>query len=359
MLTSQQDRHHASPIGPQPDLIRARRGFGVLSACLMALALSACGGFDESAALGSESLVSSANAAPGNVVNSNVIPVAVAAPAKGEATTGGSTNADVTNANLVDTLVNDMKLWHDGPVRTLQWLAAWGSGFEFPKTLAKPAGWTTAMPWGLIVGDTDHSNGANPPVPWRIAGPYTGNRAPNTRAQIRDMQLWWLMNDGRWVLGSHSAVPGGDMYQASFRNDETRSGNNFRDESNNGGGKSARYINMNEPNSALNQFDEFLWHFWAPRAQVPSGYVGFATAYFARKILHDPNGPDDRANARLLADAAGDWWITADARWDYFKTNAPMGFNRFKYLTNDWQIISFHSLTEAQIRANPPPIIGR
>ena len=40
-------------------------------------------------------------------------------------------------------------------------------------------------------------------------------------------------------------------------------------------------------------------------------------------------------------------------------TNAPMGFNRFKYLTNDWQMISFHSLTEEQIRANPPPIVGR
>ncbi len=124
------------------------------------------------------------------------------------------------------------------------------------------------------------------------------------------------------------------MYLISWAGEATNSQNAFRDEPSNAGGYS---------------FDAYHWHFFGSRAQVPSGYVGFATAYFARKILHDPNGPDDRAKARLLADTAGDWWITKDARWDHFKTNWPMGFSRSKYLTNYWQ------MTTAFYDASPPP----
>lgn len=65
----------------------------------------------------------------------------------------------------------------------------------------------------------------------------------------------------------------------------------------------------------------------------------------------------------LLAQSSGDWWSTMDANWEsdpetgIAKYNKDVGFGRFKYLTNDWQIFSFHSLTEAQLRANPPPFV--
>lgn len=263
---------------------------------------------------------------------------------------------DTVSIDVVTTLINDMKLFHDGPVRTLQWIPQWGTGRNYPETYPKPQGWQIGQPWGVITADTNDSAGSG--SPWRVPGPYTGNRAPNTRAQVRDLQLWWLMSNGQWVLGGHDPKPAGEMYHASWAGDAYTAENAFRDETGNGGGVSARYINMNAPGTSSYQFDQYLWHFYGSRASVPSGYVGLAIAYFARKILHDPSGPDDRANARLLADTAGDWWTTADARWDNFKTNGPMGYNRFKYLTNDWQMISFHTLTEAQITANPPPFIG-
>lgn len=259
--------------------------------------------------------------------------------------------------NWVDVIVSDMSLYHDGPARTLQWIRTWGDCWVMPKTWAKPDGWTTAGPWGVIMADY---NGADtPPQPWRVAGPYTGNQAPNTRAQIRNMQLWWLRSDQTWILGSHVATPGGQMYHSSWAGEQTTSENAFRVEPDaNGGGRSAQYINMDGPYASQYQFDEWHWHFYGSRAQVPAGYIGFATAYFARKILHNVNGADDRSNARLLADAGGDWWITATAQWDNFKTSWPMGHNRYKYLTNDWQLVSFTSITSANIRANPPPLIG-
>jgi len=140
------------------------------------------------------------------------------------------------------------------------------------------------------------------------------------------------------------------MYQASWA-DDVKKPADVRTEASNGGGISIRYVNYGA-------FDEYLYHFWGVRQQVPGDYVGFASIYFARKILHDPSSPDDRAKARLLAQAGGDWWTTLTATFDYFQSSKPMGGNRAKYLSNDWQMIAFHSLSEAQIRSNPPPIIG-
>jgi len=240
-----------------------------------------------------------------------------------------------------------MKLFHDGPAYTLKYLPGWGTGKNMPEAYSKPDGWTTSGAWGVITADYPVDFHA----PWRVPGPYTGNQAPNTRVQVRDIQIWWLLSDGRWVLGAYNAAPGGDSYHASWRGDVNIAAD-VRDESSNGGGISARFVNYGPV------YGEFLYHFYSSPAQVPSNYVGFATAFFARKILHDPRGPDDRAQARLLVDGAGDWWVAPGVKWDNFKTNAPMGYNRFKYLSNEWQMSSFHSLTEAQIRANPPPIKG-
>lgn len=259
--------------------------------------------------------------------------------------------------SYVDTLVDDMALFHDGPVRTLQWIPTWGSGWNYPESYAKPDGWTTCGPWGVIMADYSGAGSR----PWRMQGPYTGNTAGNTRAQVRDIQLWWLKSDGTWQLGSHNVSPGGYMYHSSWAGEQYTTQIDSRDESANGGGKSVRYINMDGPTAGLYQFDEWHWHFFGSRTNVPANYVGFATCYYARKVLHDAGGTDDRDDCRILADTAGDWWITPTAQWDNFTTNWPIGYNRFKYLSNDWQLIGFYStstISESQIRANPPPFIG-
>lgn len=249
--------------------------------------------------------------------------------------------------SYVDTLVDDMALYHDGPSRTLQWIPGWGTGMNYPESYQKPDGWTYAGAWGVVTADYSTQLYR----PWRVPGPYTGNQAPNTRAHVRDLQLWWLLPSGVWQLADHAMTPIGNAYHASWAGDVNVPGDQ-RIES--GGGFSMRYINYGS-------YDEYLFHFYGAGGTVPNAYLGAATCFYARKILHDPGGVDDRAQARLLADVAGDWWIYQGASWDDFQTNWPMGYNRFKYLTNDWQLISWYSnntLSEAQIRANPPPFIG-
>lgn len=329
-------------------------------ACLVAAALTACSGADWG-----EAVVQEASASTQLVTSTEGTGVVAAAPAASElkavtpkpmveeqmaSATKPAASTPAANPaaqNWVDTLVNDMVLFHDGPTYTLKYITGWGTGRNYPETYSKPDGWTIAGPWGVIAADYPVTFSA----PWRDSGPYTGNQAPNTRVQVRDIQLWWLKPDGQWVLGSHDPTPSGEAFHAGFTSNLNIPAD-VRDEASNGGGVSVRYINYGS------KYGEYVYHFYGSGAQVPSNYVGFATVYFARKILHDPKGPDDRASARLLADAAGDWWTGPGAQWDNFKTNAPMGYNRFKYLSNEWQLISFHSLTEAQLRANPPPIKG-
>ena len=251
----------------------------------------------------------------------------------------------------------DMTLFHDGPSRTLQWIPTWGSNWGYPESYAKPDGWTTVGAWGVIMAD--YNGAGTPPEPWRVAGPYSGNQGGNTRAQVRDMQWWWLLANGTWERGSYNEAPGGYMYHSSWAGEEYTNENAFRLEPAYGGGRSARYINMNGPNPPAYQFDEWLWHFFGSRMTVPANYVGYVSAYFARKTLDNLSGVDDRASARLLADAAGDWWITADAQWaGNGVNNQPTGYNRFKYLSNDWQLVAHSPLSEAQLLANPPPLIG-
>jgi hypothetical protein len=201
--------------------------------------------------------------------------------------------------------------------------------------------------------DTSHPNGNG--YPWRVPGPYTGNQAPNTRVQQRDLQMWWLLADGRWLLGSHSAAPGGTTYPYLWIEGTHKDGTAiWRDESANGGGVSMRGLGRED-------FEGYLWHTWGGPHLIPANAVGAATAFFSRLILDNPNGPDDRDKAHILAAGAGDWYKdeATISGWKEQGVNVIyMGYGRLKYVTKEWQLFGWTSLSEAQIRANPPPFIG-
>jgi len=262
------------------------------------------------------------------------------------------TSTSVTSANWVDTLISDMRLFHDAPVAMLERSGGWASGAEWPAATQKPSNFSYAQAWTHVFDDTSHPNGNS--KPWRVPGPYTGNQAPNTRVQQRDLQMWWLLNDGSWKLGTHSAKPSGLMYTLNW-GQNSAAYDVLRDESANGGGVSIRGVGREN-------YENWLWHTWAAAHAVPSNYVGAVTVFYARLILDDPKGPDDRDNAHLLAAGAGDWYKDAATgsgnNQISGETVTYMGYSRFKYVTKEWQLFGWTSLSEAQIRANPPPIIG-
>ncbi len=253
----------------------------------------------------------------------------------------------------VRTIVDDMKLFHDAPCAVLDALPGWGSGASWPEATPRPSGWQYAIPWTHVIADTGSPNGKG--YAWRVPGPYTGNQAPNTRVQQRDLQMWWLLSDGRWVLGSHSNAMEPVMYPLHWAEGTERRGTDvWRNEARNGGGVSMRSIGREA-------YAKHLWHTWGAPHKIPDGAVGAVTVFFMRKILDDPSGPDDRARARLLAGGAGDWYrdtATLTAPKVQGKNVLYMGFSRLKYVTNDWQLFGWSSLTEAQLRANPPPVVG-
>lgn len=346
--------------------VRTGSGAGLLTACVLSLAVSACGWLDGDAASGSNSAIS---AAPSDVVNSNLIPNASAAPAKSGTTsttitttdesgtgtikTGAARTAGVTSANWIDTLIDDMRLFHDAPSAVLEAIPGWGSGADWPEATPRPSDYAYATPWTHVMEDTSHPNGKG--YPWRVPGPYTGNQAPNTRVQQRDLQMWWLLDDGRWVLGSHTAAPGGTTYPYLFIEGTHKDGTAiWRDESANGGGVSMRGLGREG-------YEGYLWHTWGGPNLIPMNAVGAAVAFFARLTLDNPNGPDDREKAHILAAGAGDWYKdqATISGWKAQGVNVLyMGFSRFKYVTSEWQLFGWTSLSETQIRANPPPFIG-
>lgn len=253
----------------------------------------------------------------------------------------------------IDTIVDDMKLFHDGPSAVLESLPGWGSGASWPEATIRPPGWQYAIPWTHVIADSGTPNGKG--YPWRVPGPYTGNQAPNTRVQQRDLQMWWLLSDGRWVLGTHNNRMEPVLYPLHWAEGTERNGRDvWRDESANGGGVSMRSIGREA-------YAKHLWHTWATPHLVPDGALGAVTVFFMRKILDNPAGPDDRNRARLLAAGAGDWYRdrqTLTSAKVAGKNVTYMGFSRLKYVSNDWQLFGWTSLSESRLRANPPPIRG-
>ena len=266
--------------------------------------------------------------------------------------------------SYVDTFVEDMSLFHDGPSDVLQAYPGWGSGAYPPDSYNKPAGWTNGLMWFHMTEDAPLAGlGAADRVrPWRSPGPFTGNLSSNTRVQARDLQLWFLLPDGTWFLHGHAVTPGSYMPPITWGNEAgALSNSTWRAETTeNGGGASIKEI-------GYGAYENAVWHaFTSPKTPLPATYLAIASCFYARLILDNPAGTDDRASAHVLAAGAGDYYESqAVADGMVAKTVGgnvnPMGYSRFKYVTNDWQLFAFYSirtLSETALRANPPPIIG-
>jgi len=171
-----------------------------------------------------------------------------------------------------------------------------------------------------------------------------GNRAKNTRVQIRNFEAHVLSKqDNQWhLLQSPAAVVGGAWREDFLDNISIPA--DIRAEAD--GGVSVKVGGG------------YNFHFFPEtRASIAPSDIGgvFVTAQ-ARLILDDPLGRDDRAKARYLLNIGADYWIDLFTDFDDFTTNTEVFQARFRYVTTGWHWFNMISLGEAEIRQNPPPI---
>jgi hypothetical protein len=259
--------------------------------------------------------------------------------------------------SYVDTFINDMALFHDAPADNLQpsGIPSWGSAAYYPEAYAKPGSWIYGIPWFHCMEDCPLNllNARDAGLPWRYPGPYTGNQAPNTRVEVAHIQGWLLRPNNQWELWNYAQRAGGYMTPINW------------DEYSGGPFENPTLRNETIGSSILAPgrgiAEDHNWHSFTGAREMGS-YLGIATCLYARLILDDNGGTDDRASCKVLMGVAGDYYQDyATVIGDKFGgvNVLPMGYSRLKYVTNEWQLFAFYStntLSEAQFRANPPPI---
>ncbi|MFQ5512478.1 MAG: hypothetical protein ACE5EO_11590 [Candidatus Krumholzibacteriia bacterium] len=228
--------------------------------------------------------------------------------------------------NSLDTIIDDVTLPHQARLHGLPLDFDWALAPIGTAGNNAPANYSAMTGWGQVY------EGAN------------GNRAKNTRIQIRNFRSYVLSKqDNQWhLLQSPASVVGG-----AWRED-------FLD-------------NINKPADIRAEADGgisvkvgggYNFHFFPQtRATIVPGDIGgiFVTTQ-ARLILDDPSGRDDRSRARYLLDIGGDYWIDLFTEFDDFTTNTEIFLARFRYVTTGWHWFNMTSLSEAEIRQNPPPL---
>ncbi|MCM5571726.1 hypothetical protein M6I34_14490 [Burkholderiaceae bacterium FT117] len=97
---------------------------------------------------------------------------------------------------------------------------------------------------------------------------------------------------------------------------------------------------------------------------VPHGYTGgvididpydvaeVLVLCYSQLVLNDPNGVDDRQYARFLLGIGADWYPPKGVSVSYYP---GIGTSRHKYVTVEPQLHVMHTMSEAVLRANPPP----
>ena len=235
--------------------------------------------------------------------------------------------ADPHVENSVDMIIQDSYAEaHEGFPHGVPLHYSWAKRPEIDKPGTPPDGWTAFTGWGQI-------------YEWR-----GGSKSTNTRVEIDNMKAWFFHRiDKVWVPLQDSDVEGA-YYAENFIDDVSKPGD----------------IRV-EPNGNVSVVPGggYNFHFWPSegRVRIPSSYFvkGVYITFRCRLILDDPDGPDDRAKARFLMSAGGDYWLSLTAAWDNWETNGGIGVGRFKFVTNDWLASNCCTLPAVTIRSNPPP----
>jgi hypothetical protein len=170
-----------------------------------------------------------------------------------------------------------------------------------------------------------------------------GNPSKNTRVNIRNCQASWLdSSTNQWTTWGPDIAPEGvEDYPEKF--DGPTAPANVRKEPD-------RSISV-LPASGMTS------HFYGPYPRIPidpNHFAGVVTVCEMRLVLDNPDGPDDRAVARFLGNVGGDFYPSTTGAG--IPNNRGIGGGKFKYIRTDWRSFAMTTLTEKQLKSNPPPL---
>lgn len=243
----------------------------------------------------------------------------------GSSNTGGNNNAiNVVSAdkpNSIDEIINDMKLSHEGIPHGVPISYDWYSNPVVHNALPFASfSSPTITNWGQFYEDS------------------YGNLASNTRVQIRSIKTYYLSRQSnQWSELQIVSPIDGAWYPENFV------------------GSSVTANNRNEVEGiSATAGNGYCFHFWKrDRSAINSSDIaGVFITIEARLIENNSNLPDDRASARYLLSAGADYWSDNSPS----ATNSSIGTGRFKYVRTGWQHFNFTTVSESNLRSNPPPV---
>lgn len=268
--------------------------------------------------------------------------------------------ASLATINSVDTIVDDMRLMNDVELAGVPSKNGWARGPGHVVMGNDPRGTNTPSWWR--VNNQYYKSGAywNAILPWFVVFDGVGNDASNTRVQVRNMKLYIKSkSSGNWKLLESSVGVSGEHYPKTLTGTNT-SPPNTRTES-------------DGSTSILPPSGNLVFHGWSKGfSQIDGSDVGAVFLTLQARLVKDKEaGPDDRNRAKYLIHVGGDYYPSTSTRASdlapayYFP---GIGLSRAKLVNDNWQAFNFSTidvgvedpggatLTEAQLRANPPPL---
>jgi hypothetical protein len=185
---------------------------------------------------------------------------------------------------------------------------------------------------------------------WFTAYEAQGNAATNTRVQLKNLRMYFLSQKTRqWTRVDYSPAPRVGLWQYPVVGAGTNTGERLEPT----GGKS------------IKPAYPYFFHGYGNPYVIPDPADVRATfmAMDFRLVIDDTSKPDDRAAAKYVVDAAGDYYPGYDTAMTWTLGYAPgMGNGRYLQATPNWRTATLivpnkdYGATLSEMQSNPPPM---